>query len=68
VVESLDGFCWSGIGEASSPNELHERVSTFAEAARSLGLPEPTWISADALLGEVASEVEARLSHLDDAA
>lgn len=68
VAESLDGFHWDGIAEAATPEKLNERTSQFANLVHELGLPEPTWISADALLGEVAAVVEPGTTRRDDAA
>jgi hypothetical protein len=68
VAESCRGFRWEGIAEAATSEALANRTSTFAEVARALDLPEPTWISADALLGEVASSSAAPMSRRDSAA
>lgn len=68
VAESCRGFRWERIAEARTAGELAERTSAFAEVARALELPEPTWISADALLGEVATASAPPTTRHDNAA
>lgn len=68
VAESLSGFRWDGIAEAATPEALRERASQFADLVLNLGLPEPTWVSTEALLGEVAAAIEPEVSGNDDAA
>ena len=68
VAESHRGFRWEAIAEAETSEALSERTSSFAEVARALDLPEPTWISADALLGEVVNAAAQLPTRRDDAA
>lgn len=67
MAESSRGFRWDGVAEAATSEALAERTAEFAEVARALDLPEPTWISADALLGEVATATAVPMTRRDDA-
>ena len=57
VAESLGGYRQDLTAEATTLEAVDERVRSFASLARELGLPEPTWVSTDAMLAEMSASV-----------